>query len=138
MSETNQKGEIGELFVTLEATKKGYHVARMPQDCPYDMVIDRGNGPERVQVKYCTLKENGTINLKLHSFGMSKRRRTYTVDNVDAFAIYVPGREVFWLPASEVCGEVTTVTLRLDVEHRVAAGRKLRSDSRMADKYRDW
>lgn len=130
MSDTNKKGEVGELFVALEATQKGYYVARMPQDCPYDMVIDRGNGPERVQVKYCTEKDN-SIYLIIDS--CKQRRRTYTINNIDAFAIYVPGRGVHWLDAKEVCGKVRTVTMRTQ-----PARNGQTKDVRMLENYSEW
>ena len=122
MSETNKKGEVGELEVQLAAVKKGYYVACMPQDCPYDMVIDRGSGPERVQVKYCTLIDS-----------CKTRRRTYTVDNVDAFVIYVPGHGIFWLPAQEVCGQIKTISLRL-----LEASNKNVKNIRFASDYQLW
>lgn len=102
MSETNNKGDIGEAAFILESTKKGYFVAKMPQNCPYDCVLDRGSGPERVQVKYRTLSKNGTISI--HKVNMSRSsKRAYSVNVVDYFAVYIPNVDkVYLISAAEV------------------------------------
>lgn len=102
MSETNYKGDIGEAAFIFESTRKGYFVAKMPQNCPYDCVLDRGNGPERIQVKYRTVSEKGIISI--HKVNKSKSsQRAYTTDAVDYFAVYVPNFEkIYLIPAYEV------------------------------------
>ena len=101
MSKTNQKGDIGEAAFALKAVERGYWTGRMPQDCPYDFALDRGNGLERVQVKYRAVAKNGSIQLNSDSKSLSSSR-TYK-DCVDQFAVYVPDtKEVYLIPAERI------------------------------------
>ena len=101
MSTTNKKGEIGEAAFYLRATEKGYWAAKMPQDCPYDFVLDRGNGLERVQVKYRSAKSNGSI--QVNSYNESNSSFRSYKDFVDQFAIYCSDtKEVYLIPAEKV------------------------------------
>lgn len=101
MSKTNKKGYIGEAAFIFESTKKGYVVATMPQHCPYDCILDKGDGPKRVQVKYRTLK-NGAVSINKVNISKSSKR-AYTTNVVDYFAIYVPDVDkVYLIPAAEV------------------------------------
>lgn len=118
MGDSNRLGDIGETAVMLEAFRKGYSVGQMQQDCAYDLVIDRGNGPERVQVKYRTLRKdksprrNNSFDIVLKPTRHANRRK-YTSKDFDAFAVYVPSlNQVFWIPSS-ICDEgVDQVTFR--------------------------
>jgi hypothetical protein len=101
MSISNQKGDIGEAHFVLRATEKGYWTGKMPQDCPYDFVLDRGKGLERVQVKYRSSAKKGSI--QINSFNSSPQsNRTYN-GFVDQFAVYNPETsEVYLIPANLV------------------------------------
>jgi hypothetical protein len=102
MSISNQKGDIGEASFVLAAVKKGYYVGKMPQDCPYDYVLDKGDGPKRVQVKFRSLAKNGTICIHTTSASLSSYKE-YTVSTVDYFAVYIPDIDnVFLIPANDV------------------------------------
>jgi len=101
MSVTNQKGDIGEAAFYLKAMEKGYWAGRMPQDCPYDFALDRGNGLERVQVKYRATSKNGSLQIDSTSTSLSSNR-SYK-DCVDQFAVYSPDtKEVYLIPASKI------------------------------------
>lgn len=127
--DSNIKGDIGEAAVILAATKKGYYVAKMPQHCPYDMVIDRGTGPERVQVKYCSLK-NGAFIFKLTGKYQSSGR-SYELGMLDAFVVYVPDNEqTYWIPFDRI--ETVEVMFRVD-ECKIANKR-----SRLAAEFAVW
>lgn len=101
MSLTNKKGDIGEAYFVLRATEKGYWVGKMPQDCPYDYVLDRGKGIERVQVKYRSSSKKGTVQLTSTNTSLSSNR-SYK-NYVDQFAVYNPEtKEVYLIPANLV------------------------------------
>lgn len=107
MSNTNKKGEIGEAAFVLKAVEKGYWAARMPQDCPYDFVLDRGKGLERVQVKY-RAASGGSVQLTSYNSSLSSKR-SYK-DCVDQFAVYVPEtKEVYLIPAEQITKGVASV-----------------------------
>ena len=113
MSDSNQKGDVGEAAFALAAAKRGYWTARMPQECPYDFAVDFRNGKPliRVQIKYRSITGRGSISIKLVQRHFSNRQ-TYNSDNIDAFAVYVPDLDkVFLVPIDDV-GGVEEVTFR--------------------------
>lgn len=112
MSISNQKGDIGEAAFVLDATKKGYWTGKMPQGCPYDYVLDKKDGViYRVQVKYRAIGKSGTISLKLTQNTFTNRV-SYTSNNVDFFAVYVPELDkVYLVPITDLEGK-TEVHIR--------------------------
>lgn len=99
MSLSNQKGDIGEAYFVLRATEKGYWVGKMPQDCPYDYVLDRGTGPERIQVKYRSSSKKGTIQLTSSNSSLSSNRSYKSL--VDYFAVFNPETtNIYLIPAT--------------------------------------
>lgn len=113
MSETNLKGDIGEAAFVLAAAKKGYWTGKMPQDCPYDFVLDRKDGKlERVQVKYRTAGDKGSFTITMVN-NTQTNRTTYSENNVDMFAVYVSNTDkVYMIPIGELVGK-GEVTIRL-------------------------
>jgi hypothetical protein len=108
MSITNKKGDIGEAAFFFKATEKGYWAAKMPQDCPYDFVLDRGQGLERIQVKYRSAKKNGSI--QVNSYNESNSSFRSYKDVVDQFAVYVAEtKEVYLIPADKVTKNVASI-----------------------------
>lgn len=108
MSATNQKGDIGEAAFFLRATEKGYWAAKMPQDCPYDFVLDRGFGLERVQVKYRSAKKNGSI--QVNSYNESNSSYRSYKDCVDQFAVYCSNtKEVYLIPAEKITKNLSSI-----------------------------
>ncbi len=132
MGETNKKGDIAEYAVMLHAARKGYYAAKMPQDCPYDLVIDRGNGPERVQVKYRTVTKQGSVSIRIQN-GSFTNRRTYTEKDLDWFAVYNPDSDTVYLIPSSVCKDAAEITLRLE-----PAKNKQTKKVRLLSDYKDW
>jgi len=108
MGLTNNLGDIGEAKVVFEAFKRGYHVGKMSQNCPYDLVIDRGSGPERIQVKYRTGKDVARIEVARQT---KLKRRAYDKDNIDAIVVVVGDRTAL-IPIEEVQG-IGEITLRM-------------------------
>jgi len=132
MSITNYKGDIGEAAFVLAAAKKGYWVGKMPQDCPYDFVLDTGLGPKRVQIKFRSLTKTGTIQLKLENNTFTNRR-SYTEENIDAFVVYIPDvEELFYIPISKI-GNLTEVTFRY---HPPKNG--MTAGIRFISEFKDW
>lgn len=110
---TSQRGHLGELKVAAAAAEKGYYVGFMPQQCPYDMVIDRGKGPERVQVKSRKLATNGTLNVGLTVEHHANNNVEYSANNVDILAIYEPTTDrIAWVNIHKV-ENMKGLTLRI-------------------------
>lgn len=122
---TNVKGAIAEQKVVLRALEKGYVASKPVMDSRYDLVVDDGRKLHRVQVKYANGKSShsdGAVQVHLTSWdhdGVSghrnaKQQRTYTRDEVDAIAIYIPKvDEVVWLEP-EVFEGKRAITLRYE------------------------
>ncbi len=80
----------------------------------YDLVIDRGNGFERVQIKTGNLIK-GAVTTFCSSAPHSKKskRRTYTGE-IDLFGIYCPQLNTFYLvPISSIKEEQKEISLRV-------------------------
>ena len=105
MSITNKIGDIGETRIIYEAIKRGYNVL-MPfgHDNSYDIVIDKGNGFERIQIK--TTHSDGIV-IKVPGRSVSnitkgKQVRTrYTPENIEWIAIFdITTDQCFYVPSS--------------------------------------
>ena len=133
MSITNEKGDIGEAAFVLVSAKKGYWTGKMPQGCPYDYVLDRRDGKlERVQVKFRSMTENGTVVIKLKQNTFTNRT-TYTDQNIDSFAVYVNELDtVFLIPIAKLLG-VNDVILRC-----VESTKRKDKNSRIITEYAEW
>jgi hypothetical protein len=133
MSITNEKGDIGEAAFVLASAKKGYWTGKMPQGCPYDYVLDRRDGKlERVQVKFRSMTENGTVVIKLKQNTFTNRT-TYTDQNIDSFAVYVNELDtVFLIPIVKLLG-VNDVILRC-----VESTKRKDKNSRIITEYAEW
>jgi hypothetical protein len=133
MSITNEKGDIGEAAFVLASAKKGYWTGKMPQGCPYDYVLDRRDGKlERVQVKFRSMTENGTVVIKLKQNTFTNRT-TYTDQNIDSFAVYVNELDtVFLIPIVKLLG-VNDVILRC-----IESTKRKDKNSRIITEYAEW
>lgn len=133
MSISNEKGDIGEAAFVLACTKRRYWTGKMPQGCPYDFVLDKHNGKlERVQVKYRSMSEGGTVTIKLAQNTFTNRV-TYTEQNIDSIAVYVNELDkVFLIPITELVG-VKEVVLRC-----VESTKRKDKNSRMITEYAEW
>ena len=132
MSISNKKGEIGEAAFMLASAKRGYWTGKMPQDCPYDYVLDKHNGKLlRVQVKFRSLESNGVITIKLSQYTFTNRV-SYNESNIDCIAVYVNELDkVYLIPIAEIC-DVKEVKLRCIESQRQD------KNSRMITEYAEW
>ena len=132
MSISNKKGEIGEAAFMLASAKRGYWTGKMPQDCPYDYVLDKHNGKLlRVQVKFKSLESNGVITIKLSQYTFTNRV-SYNESNIDCIAVYVNELDkVYLIPIAEIC-DVKEVKLRC------IESKRQDKNSRMITEYAEW
>lgn len=112
---TKTKGDIAEAFVTAKFLQLGWRVLRPVGDNQrYDLVIDRGNGFETVQVKTARFYRNA-LQVQLCSSqcraGKGKKKYFGQIDLVAGF--YPADGSVYLLTLREV-GDITEVSLRLD------------------------
>jgi antitoxin (DNA-binding transcriptional repressor) of toxin-antitoxin stability system len=116
---TNDKGNIAEAAITLEAIKLGIGVLKpVREHGRYDLLFDLGTRFVRVQCKWGALdRAAGVICVRV---GGSRHtpagyvRSTYTGDEVDAIAVYCGQlEEVFLVPIEAVEGR-SAIRLRID------------------------
>jgi phosphoribosylformylglycinamidine (FGAM) synthase-like amidotransferase family enzyme len=133
MSISNKKGDIGEAAFVLASAKKGYWTGKMPQGCPYDFVLDKQDGKLlRVQVKFRSLEENGTVTIKLVQNTFTNRS-SYNANNIDYIAVYVNELDkVYLVPIDNLSG-VNEVKLRC-----IESTKRKDKNSRMIEEYAEW
>ena len=112
MHHTKAKGDIGLVRVIADLTIKGF-VPCIPlsEHQPYDIVGIRKDGMAyKFQVKYASLKANGTIDVRFRRCWSDKNGTHighYAEEEFDYYAIYCPDREVvLYVPNISGCPKV--------------------------------
>jgi prevent-host-death family protein len=105
---TNDKGNIAEAAIALEAIKLGIDVLKpVAEHGRYDLAFDLGHRILRVQCKWARL-EKGVVCVNLVGYRLTSAggvRTKYSVEEIDAVAAYCQALDrVFLLPGSEVAG----------------------------------
>jgi prevent-host-death family protein len=113
---SNDKGNIAEAAIALEATKLGIHVLKpVAEHGRYDLAFDLGDRILRVQCKWARL-EDAVVSINLVGYRLTSRgsvRTKYSVEEIDAVAAYCQALDsVYLLPAAEVAGR-SAVYLRV-------------------------
>ena len=112
MHHTKFKADIGVAKTIADLTTKGYiPCIPLSEHQPYDIVaIDKNGKPVKLQVKYATLNENGTIDVKFRTGWVDKNgmhMRQYNDNEFDYYAIYCPEKEkVLYVPNTQNCPKV--------------------------------
>lgn len=106
----NIKGNIAELAIALDCSKKGYQVSiPFGENAPYDLIVGIQKKLIRVQVKYLTMRKNGTISVPSTSTTGVK----YTSDNIDYIAAYCPTNDsIYWINVDELAH--SSIALRIE------------------------
>lgn len=106
LPDTIAKGGFAEALVAARALQKGYIPSKPMIDARYDLIIDNGEKPQRVQVKYCSCEHNnvnGSVSVDLR-----RNTRLYHENEIDALAVYLePIKQICWLPVSLVNGKAS-------------------------------
>jgi PD-(D/E)XK endonuclease len=113
---SNDKGNIAEAAITLEAMKLGIEVLKpIAEHVRYDLAFDLGDRILRVQCKWARL-EGAVVCVNLVGYRLTSGgsvRSKYSADEIDAVAAYCePLGRVYLLPASETAGR-SAVYLRI-------------------------
>ena len=127
------KGDLAELKVATDLLQRGYKIA-IPygEDWDFDLIVCRGEGLERVQVKYtCSDGAVITVRCKSHSLTNGRVRATkrYTAEMIDWIAVFDETTDrCYYVPAVELGAGMNELSLRLTTaKNRQRAGVRLAS-----------
>lgn len=90
---SNVKGQLAVSKAEMRAFELGYIPSRPLYDTKYDLIIDKDNVLQRIQVKYADGKStnaDGSIVVKLEYVGRQNDLHTYNNNEVDALVVYIP------------------------------------------------
>jgi len=113
---TKRIGNISEAKALAKFLEKGWVVLQPFGDAePYDLVIDRGQGFERVQVKTGRYHKGCCI-FNAHSISGRTNNQTETkyIGLADLFAVYYPPLDVIYLLDVNDIGHLSIPMLRLE------------------------
>jgi len=106
---SKNQGDIGELAFTLKAKSLGFNVAKPYSSItPYDLILDNGFELLKIQVKTTTSRVRDGYKIATGRGRHSKE--SYSITDVDYFALYIIELEIFYIiPSHQI--EVTTLNL---------------------------
>ena len=114
---TKDVGDITEAYITAKCLEMGWDVLKPYGDNkPYDLVIDKGNGFKKVQIKSCT-KHNGCIVMWLQRvrFNSGKKiKSNYKENELDYFATWDQETNVCYLINGDCGYDKPQLKLRID------------------------
>jgi hypothetical protein len=117
---TNFLGELAIAKVVLRAIEKGMAVSRPLIECRYDLIVDDGFKPHRVQVKFAGGKApkqaSGVVPVGLKKWRTDGRSPIwcYTTAEIDAVLVYVRAiDQILWF-GPEVFDKRTMLNIRLE------------------------
>ena len=137
MKNTHATGNVGEMRVAYEATKRGYIVSiPVGHDARYDMIVERHGKLERVQVK--TVNSDGEcIGVRLKSVGKLDGKtiaKKYTSDEIDWVVVFdITTDQCLYVPAAIFGTGMNSINIRLKPSK---SGMKKRCN--FAEAFRDW
>lgn len=109
MHHTKFKADIAVAKVIADLVVKGYvPCVPLSEHQPYDLIVVLNGGVIlKLQVKYATLKENGTIEVKFRTSWVDRNgmhTKHYREDDFDYYAIYCPEKEkILYIPNTIDC-----------------------------------
>lgn len=112
MHSTHVKGLIGELEFTSYLLKLGYTILKpINPNSSYDLVIEKNNVYNRIQIKYLTPK-NGLLRVELDR--PRKRSNKYQLRGVDTMGVFDSVHKSFYLIPMEKVKNKSEIWLRLE------------------------
>ena len=128
MAATKVKGDFAELMVAADLARRGYRVAiPFGENSDYDLVVEREDGLERVQVKHAR-SDGHVIEVRPMSLSLTngkvRRIKRYTSATIDWLAVYdVTTDRCYYIHASELGSGRRHLTLRLTAPRNGQAAR---------------
>ena len=95
---TKNKGDLGVLKAKVDLYEQGFLILNPETEhAPFDLVIYKDNIFKTVQVKYRSLKKNGTLEVAFrNTYNDANGRKVKPVDktHIDIYAVYCPETDV--------------------------------------------
>tara|TARA_R110000824_G_C14781387_1_gene632046 strand:- start:56 stop:475 length:420 start_codon:yes stop_codon:yes gene_type:complete len=119
---SKHEGDIAEAFARAVFLDKGYVVLQPVGDNQrYDLVIDKGTGFKKIQVKSCSIR-NGCVKAYTRSVHNTRTKSVcivYNTKQIDAFVLYCKdNNQIYYIDAKDLAddkGDLPKgVSLRLD------------------------
>lgn len=113
---TKQQGDVGVAQAIAYYTTKGYIVSTpLTDNSPYDLVVDKGCTPFRVQIKTSSnIKPSGSYEVQLQTSGGNQSwnglKKKINSDRVDLVFILLSNGKMYEFPINHLSGR-STVTL---------------------------
>lgn len=103
---SNSKGALAEAKVLADLSEKGFRVAPVLGDMPFDIVvIDKKYNLYKVQVKHAKTRKGGGLRVKgsyRTSVNGKQLTRKYSLNEVDVIAVYNPDKDkCYYIPYNE-------------------------------------
>lgn len=118
MANTKDKGDLAEVMVLADLMKQGFKLSvPVGDNSRYDLIVDRGDKLERVQVKYIesdheVVRINGRSNV--FKAGRTFTETKYSTSDIDWLAAYDKSTDrCYYVSALELGEGMTQVALRL-------------------------
>ena len=118
MAPLKQKGDTAELAVACDIRRRGYRICfPFGEDCDYDLIVDRGDRLDRVQVKY-TESDGAVVIVRSRAVSVTNGKvchtKLYTAAEIDWLAVYdATSERCYYLPASMLGEGRSLIHLRL-------------------------
>lgn len=113
-----QRGDISKALILADLVERGFRVLiPFSENCRYDLALDTTGKLIRIQCK-TGRHLKGVVEFRVaNTLHLSKKakRRLYTAEEIDMFAVYCPQvRKIYYVPI-EVCAGITSMmSLRVD------------------------
>jgi Holliday junction resolvase-like predicted endonuclease len=118
MAPLKQKGDLAEMLVAADLVRRGYKVAfPFGEDWDYDLIVERGDRLERVQVKYAE-SDGAVICVRARTHSLTNGRviavKRYTAAMIDWLAVYDRTSDRCYYICADLLGDgMNSVSLRL-------------------------
>ena len=117
MKTCKERGEWAELCFMARAASHGYTVSRPHgESAPYDVIVEDAGRLLRVQVKSTTYGRKGSYTCNV----MVAKRRRYTKQTVDFFAVYLVPIDLWYILPFEVMEKNASLNLTPRKGHKFA------------------
>ena len=118
MAPLKTKGDTAEMMVAADLVRRGYRIAfPFGEDADYDLIVERDERLERVQVKY-TESRDGVVAVRCRSYSLTNGRvrqvKRYTARTIEWLAAYDRVTNCcYYVPATELGEGRSLMHLRL-------------------------